>query len=402
VTDSAANTRFFPSAAGATTLVQALPVPELNAAPVITAGAQVGSTPTVTAATWKAIPSTPPGMAREIETRLTVDNTLTTAPLPAGAAGGQLRAEARARHTLSGKASQWSDWFPSAAVQVATAPTAPTIEGSAVLAGRALTVSITNLTGNPPPTVTPSLTVDGDLDALELMTPGVYRRVFASSDAAIAYSGKLTASNGVGTPAEFNFSGTVAADLEPPPPGPFGFTDPGDNTRILTVGLVDPVSLTVGDGAYPARNGTDVFAPEDALDAPVFLFAGLIGVDDVVGETPAVGDTVRLIDPPLTVSNAALPAPALTYRWLANNAPIVGEIDPEELIVPAIPGQTLELEITATNADGPRVIRTNALVVAGDPAAINSVTYDAAGIVINYTGTLTVTYDAAGILLEVN
>jgi hypothetical protein len=33
-------------------------------------------------------------------------------------------------------------------------------------------------------------------------------------------------------------------------------------------------------------------------------------------------------------------------------------------------------------------------------AAINSVTYDAGGIIIDYTGTLSVTYDAGGIILE--
>ncbi len=118
VVDNAGNARFFPGPGGSTVLVQALPVPELSTPPVITGGAAVGETPTTTAASWAAIPGTPAGMARQVQTRFTVDGAVVAVPLPLGAVGGALRVEARAQHTLNGKASEWSDWFSSAPVTV--------------------------------------------------------------------------------------------------------------------------------------------------------------------------------------------------------------------------------------------------------------------------------------------
>lgn len=127
VTDSAGNTRAFPTAAGSTTLVQALPLPALATAPVITGGAGVGQSPAVTPAAWAAIPGTPAGMAREVEARLVVNGEVVTAPLAAGTAGGALRAQARARHTLGGSAGAWTEWAEaqSAAVTVQAGDTTP-------------------------------------------------------------------------------------------------------------------------------------------------------------------------------------------------------------------------------------------------------------------------------------
>lgn len=105
-----------------------LPLPIVVAAPVITGNARVGQTPVVTAATWVAIPATPPGMTREIETRFTIAGVAVTTPLASGTQAQQVRAEARARHVLGAQQGAWSAWFQSDAVTVSPESTNPVLE----------------------------------------------------------------------------------------------------------------------------------------------------------------------------------------------------------------------------------------------------------------------------------
>jgi Fibronectin type III domain len=86
---------------------------------------------------------------------------------------------------------------------------------SAEVASRVLTVQVTR-GGNPNPILTPSFTVDGGAQTLTEITTGVYTYTFADSAAAINYSGSITATNGVGSPAVYNFSGSVAANITVP------------------------------------------------------------------------------------------------------------------------------------------------------------------------------------------
>jgi hypothetical protein len=99
---------------------------------------------------------------------------------------------------------------------------APGITATAGRTGRVLTVTITGLSGNPVPTVTPALALDGEAAALPLVSPGVYQ-VAVPGTGAVAYVGTLTAANGVLPNAVFNFSGTVPADVVVP--GAFGEDD---------------------------------------------------------------------------------------------------------------------------------------------------------------------------------
>ncbi len=118
VQDSSGAFDYFPSVAGVATTVLALPVPAVSTAPVITGGAVVGQTPTVTAAVWQAIPSTPADMTREVQTRFTISGVAVTTPLGPSTEGQQVRAEARARHQLNGAFSDWSAWSQSAPATV--------------------------------------------------------------------------------------------------------------------------------------------------------------------------------------------------------------------------------------------------------------------------------------------
>jgi hypothetical protein len=274
-----------------------LPVPQIVTAPIVVSGAQVGLEPTVTPAVWVAIPGAPAGMAREVETRLTVNGTLASVPLGTGAAGGALRAEARARHTLPGKTGRWSAWFASAPVTVTGAPQ-------------------------------------------------------------------------------------------------LAFSDPGNNTRILNYTALTPITFGVTDGAFPQRTGQDITDPAAFADGPVFLFNGLIGVGGTAGETPDVGDTVRLAAPPLLAWDFAVAEPVLEYQWVRSGTIEISGATGTELLVPSIAGQELVLEITATDANGSRTARTNVLTVSG--AATLSVEGQVSGILTSGTVSATV----SGILVE--
>jgi hypothetical protein len=172
------------------------------------------------------------------------------------------------------------------------------------------------------------------------------------------------------------------------------FSDPGDNTRILNYTALTPITFGVTDGAFPQRTGQDITDPAAFADGPVFLFNGLIGVGGTAGETPDVGDTVRLAAPPLLAWDFAVAEPVLEYQWVRSGTIEISGATGTELLVPSIAGQELVLEITATDANGSRTARTNVLTVSG--AATLSVEGQVSGILTSGTVSATV----SGILVE--
>jgi hypothetical protein len=93
---------------------------------------------------------------------------------------------------------------------------------SATLGNDTLTVQVTPA-GNPSPSLTVSFLVDDVAQTMTNTGAGVWTYLFTPSSEDRTYSGTVTADNGVNSPATFDFSGTVPANLAVP--GTFGDSD---------------------------------------------------------------------------------------------------------------------------------------------------------------------------------
>lgn len=266
----------------------------------------------------------------------------------------------------------------------------PSVATDGSLDGRTLTVETTLVTGIPAPSLSILLTANGTPVAATLVSPGVWTYVTPSSAEAITLAWTVTAANGVSPNATSGGSIEVAADLAPA----LAFSNPDGDELILTTNSEDPLTLTTTDGAFPERDGVDVISPADLDAGPLFLFPGQID------GTNNPGDTIFETVPALVTWRGDLPPPVITRQWVDDNVPIPGATG-TSLVIPNSPGSVLSLVTTATGPNGSRSVTSNTIVVGGAAAAINSVTYDTAGFVVDYTGTLSVAYDTAGILQEV-
>jgi hypothetical protein len=90
---------------------------------------------------------------------------------------------------------------------------APTLAATGVRSGRTYTVTVTTLTGNPPPSLIMQLSVNGSPTAFPQTSQGVYQITFGDSTVDLNGSGTLTATNGISPDATFQFSFTIPANV---------------------------------------------------------------------------------------------------------------------------------------------------------------------------------------------
>jgi hypothetical protein len=266
-------------------------------------------------------------------------------------------------------------------------PVPPVLTLTGTLVGRTYTI-VGSATGTPTPTFgTIAFTANGvSTPITPVIAFGVYTWTYVapSSVSPTELAASVTVSNVAG--ADTKSVSAIVTEIF--------FSDPGDNTRILNYTALTPITFGVTDGAFPQRTGQDITDPAAFADGPVFLFNGLIGVGGTAGETPDVGDTVRLAAPPLLAWDFAVAEPVLEYQWVRSGTIEISGATGTELLVPSIAGQELVLEITATDANGSRTARTNVLTVSG--AATLSVEGQVSGILTSGTVSATV----SGILVE--
>ncbi|MEM6834882.1 MAG: hypothetical protein AAF562_14815 [Pseudomonadota bacterium] len=189
----------------------------------------------------------------------------------------------------------------------------------------------------------------------------------------------------------FGFSGQIAPNVNSLalitlPDGTFELTfDPEGGVVIITF-----TNSGIYDGIYE-------------IDPSLFS-SGPIGATPPVIQTdgsPAIGETLTVIDPFFLFNGDTVPKPTPTYQWTRNSVAIPGATSSSYTLVSADNNNNIRVEVTLTDINGTRTF-TSDPVPLGTPAEaiINSITYDTGGAVIDYTGALTITYDTAGALLE--
>jgi hypothetical protein len=397
-------------------------------------------------------------------------------------AGQQLVGRAQWTHPAT-SGTQTASSAPLTVGQVANA--APTLAATGVRSGRTYTVTVTSLTGSPPPSLIMQLSVNGQPTPFPQTSPGVYQITFGDSAVDLNGSGVLTATNNVSPDATFSFSFTVPANVvagSPVNPSvasqtftpggggsraslsilgtysgddsllidmAFGSTANGisvnasqlaaqsggtgvDAFTTLPVGVfggafdfnrnilpsdLNPVTtlaaIAVADRIiFRIREtlnggGTGVFSiPVSGLDAEVPVFAS--------ATTDAAGGTITVTTAPdETLTGTPVPAEASATvngsPRAINSITIVGGRLTVVLSSVVVFGDTIAL--TYSNASGAvRDLQGNPLTpfsaqtvtngVLEDGGEIISITYDTAGAIVEYTGTLSATYDTAGVILE--
>lgn len=130
----------------------------------------------------------------------------------------------------------------SGTVDVEATVSAPGLsDTSATVSERLLTVSVT-ASGNPPPVLSLDLTVGGSPATATEVSRGVWTYLVPGSGSSTSYSGTVTADNGIGSDATYNFSGSVDANSAP---SAFGASDwilaeaPESNTAPSAFGDTD-------------------------------------------------------------------------------------------------------------------------------------------------------------------
>lgn len=185
---------------------------------------------------------------------------------------------------------------------------------------------------------------------------------------------------------------TVTVNAVAPPPA-FQLVFPADGTLEVDAEngtyswfLTAPPHLA----AYNAGAGPGVLTGALTTSGPTVFYPGAIQ------GTPTVGQTLSVLHEPFANYVGTL---GVAYQWLRDGSPIAGATSDTWVISGS---GVITLRFTLTDANGPvQVVSSNSILV-GSTAAINSVSYDTAGILVDYTGTLTVSYDAAGFIVDVN
>lgn len=168
-----------------------------------------------------------------------------------------------------------------------------------------------------------------------------------------------------------------------------------DATGTVTVTVTSPA----GYASYDTGNGPGVFIfnSNNLASGPVNLAPPQVISDG----SPAMGETLT-ITPGLSAydpDNGGIGTP--TYQWTRDGVAIPGATSSSYTLVADDDNTNIRVgETLADNAGTRTTISAPLSVGTLVSAAINAITYDTAGAVIDYTGTLIITYDTAGALLE--
>jgi hypothetical protein len=163
----------------------------------------------------------------------------------------------------------------------------------------------------------------------------------------------------------------------------------GAQTGELTLTIESPAHLAT----YDSGNGPGVYIWTPNPEAPTILYPGAL-----TPTSPVEGSLISLLYTPLVVYMGTL---SITdYEFVFDGLPS----EQTGTTLPQAPeaGTVVALSYNVTDSNGTTPGITGSVTTISSGAVINSITYDAGGIIIDHTGTLSVTYDAGGINLETN
>jgi hypothetical protein len=165
-----------------------------------------------------------------------------------------------------------------------------------------------------------------------------------------------------------------------------------DGTGSVNLTITSPTHLATYNGGSGA--GVYPFTMSALSTGPIALF------NPVITGTPANGQTLSILHQPFAVTNSVA---TIAYQWQKNGTNISGATNQTFDITGAVNGDAYRLSAVITDTNGSTAaIFSNALTVSGGVTpTINSVTYDAGGILVDYTGTLDDTIDTGGLNLEI-
>jgi hypothetical protein len=214
----------------------------------------------------------------------------------------------------------------------------------------------------------------------------------------------VSGDNFVGTPTTPG-SGTITTT----------FTDEYSRTtdQVLTYEITDTVELSLTQTAQ----GTALMDGQGAVTLTITNPPRLAGVYEITypGPTAAplvlkVGEIAGSAFVGSTLSQTAEPfaivddggVTGFARSWRANGSAMSPAETGTTYVIDEAVGVAIDLLQTVTDANGSTPSNTNDIVVQASEAAFDAVTYDSAGLVIDYTGTIVgVTYDSAGFIVEI-
>ena len=171
----------------------------------------------------------------------------------------------------------------------------------------------------------------------------------------------------------------------------------GTGTGDFTITVTTPAAYAGGPYATDLSNEIGgnlnfeqiLIAPQLVVKAAV---ARTTGASDVVGSTYTATPGLWVYDAADTATDT------ITGRWHLDGVSISPPQSALTYTTTAV-GALTYFE-TFTGAGDLRSGVSNSIAIAAGTAAINTITYDTAGALVDYTGTLGATYDTAGVLLE--
>jgi hypothetical protein len=181
--------------------------------------------------------------------------------------------------------------------------------------------------------------------------------------------------------------------------------------QVLTYEVTEAVELSMTqtvdgtallDGSGPV--GLTVTNPPRLAGLYEFVFPGgtddpLVLKDGTITGNPFVGSTLSEASVPFALVDEA--GATAGRQWRANGTSISGQTGATYVIAEAV-GVAVDLSQPVTDANGTTPSNTNDITVAANLAAFVDVTYDSAGLVIEYTGNVVgITYDSAGFIVEI-
>jgi trimeric autotransporter adhesin len=172
----------------------------------------------------------------------------------------------------------------------------------------------------------------------------------------------------------------------------WGFTQELDGTGTFLGIPGEDFTITLTNP--PNRAGTYTRTWPTTGAAPVILQNGAISG----GDRP--GQTLTEDRDPLAL---ALSGFSISRQWRKNGANISGATAATYTIPgDAAPGDVFLLRHSVTDTNGTTTSDSNAITIAANPAAINSVTFSVGGVLIDYTGSIDEALDVGGLFGDVN
>jgi hypothetical protein len=172
----------------------------------------------------------------------------------------------------------------------------------------------------------------------------------------------------------------------------WGFTQELDGTGTFLGIPGEDFTITLTNPPNRAGAYTRTWPTTGAV--PIILQDGAISGGDRPGQTLTEdGDPLAL----------ALSGYSITRQWRKNGANISGATAATYTIPgDAVPGDIFLLRHSVTDTNGTTTSDSNAITIAANPAAINSVTFSVGGVLIDYTGSIDEALDVGGLFGDVN